>query len=555
MRKNFPVYNVETKVRADQYLISKTDKKGKITYANPAFVEISGYTREELIGKPHNLIRHPDMPASAFQDLWDTLHAGKPWLGLVKNRRKDGGFYWVLANVAPIFEHGEVTGYASVRVKASDEQIEAAQDFYDRINAGENTGYTVKEGQRVRTGWRRLLDVVALPFADTLKAGMFRMAALSTGTIAVSAWFAATGGLPAEHRAWALAGIGVATLANLAYGWRIAERMIKPLQGAAKIARQVAAGNLQIDIDTEQRGEVGNLYFYLDLMRKSLIGIASDVHAGAYSTARGAQILDASNTNLSARTEDQAASLQETAASMEELTVTVKQNADNAHLASQLANESMQTAKRGGTVVSDVVATMQGIHESSRRIGDIVSLIEEIAFQTNILALNAAVESARAGEAGRGFAVVAGEVRSLAQKSSSAAKEIKALIDESVNRMAVGSEQAERAGETMEEIVASVQRVTDIMGEISVASVQQSSGLEQINQAIAQMDGVTHQNAALVQDLGRTVRVLSNEAENLRVSIDVFNTGRSGSPAPKVPTPVAVNAHEQEETGLALLRY
>jgi aerotaxis receptor len=290
-------------------------------------------------------------------------------------------------------------------------------------------------------------------------------------------------------------------------------------------------------------------------MRKSLIGIASDVHAGAYATARGAQILDASNTNLSARTEDQAASLQESAASMEELTVTVKQNADNAHLASQLANESMQTAQRGGTVVSDVVATMQGIHDSSRRIGDIVSLIEEIAFQTNILALNAAVESARAGEAGRGFAVVAGEVRSLAQKSSSAAKEIKTLIDESVNRMAVGSEQAERAGKTMEEIVASVQRVTDIMGEISVASVQQSSGLEQINQAIAQMDGVTHQNAALVQDLGRTVRVLTGEAENLRVSIDVFNTGRSGSPAPKVPTRVAVNAHEQEETGLALLRY
>jgi aerotaxis receptor len=526
MRTNLPIYNTETKLRPDQYLISKTDKKGRITYANPAFIEISGYTRDELIGQPHNLIRHPDMPSAAFQDLWDTLQARKPWLGLVKNRRKDGGFYWVLANAVPIFEHGEVTGYASVRIQPTQEQIDAAQEFYDDINAGNSRGYTVKHGQRVRAGWRRIVDVAALPFAKTLKAGMFRMAALSTITIAGATWLALTGGVAPQYQAWALAAISVGTLASLAYGWCIAQRVVKPLEGAAKIARQVAAGNLLIDIDADQEGEVGNLYFYLDLMRKSLLGIANDVHGGAYATARMAQILDASNTNLSARTEDQAASLQETAASMEELTVTVKQNADNANLASQLADDSMQIAQRGGAVVSDVVNTMQGIHDSSRKIGDIVSLIEEIAFQTNILALNAAVESARAGEAGRGFAVVAGEVRSLAQKSSSAAKEIKTLIDESVDRMAIGSEHAARAGRTMQEIVDSVKRVTDIMGEISTASVEQSSGLEQINQAIAQMDGVTHQNAALVQDLGNTVRALTGEAGGLRQAIEVLNTGK-----------------------------
>ncbi|QAA92964.1 methyl-accepting chemotaxis protein [Pollutimonas thiosulfatoxidans] len=529
MRKNFPVTQVETKVRADQYLISKTDKKGKITYVNPAFIEISGYTRDELVGQPHNLIRHPDMPPEAFQDLWDTLQAGKPWLGLVKNRRKDGGFYWVLANAAPVYEHGEITGYASVRLKPTEDQIAAAQDFYESINAGNSRGYTVKAGQRVRTGWRRGLDVVAMPFAPTLKAGMFRMAALSTATIFGATWFAATGGVPADYRAWVLAAIAAGTAASLAYGWRIAQGIVKPLAGAARIARQIAAGNLRIDIDTEQPGEVGNLYFYMDMMRKSLLGIATDVHAGAQATAQTAHVLEANNTNLSARTEDQAASLQETAASMEELTVTVRQNADNANLASQLADASMQTAQRGGTVVQDVVDTMQGIHQSSRKIGDIVSLIEEIAFQTNILALNAAVESARAGEAGRGFAVVAAEVRSLAQKSSVAAKEIKVLIDESVNRMATGSEQAARAGATMEEIVESVKRVTDIMGEISTASVEQSTGLEQINQAISQIDGVTHQNAALVQELGNTVRALAGEAGNLRLSIEVLNTGRGES--------------------------
>jgi aerotaxis receptor len=528
MRKNYPVYNVETKVRPDQYLISKTDLKGRITYCNPAFIEISGYSREELLGKPHNLIRHPDMPSAAFQDLWDTLHAGKPWLGLVKNRRKDGGFYWVLASAAPIFVEGQVTGYASVRVMPTEEQVAQAEDFYQAINEGRNTGYTVKHGQRVPAGWRKALASLAWPFSGSLRAGMLRLSGMFLATLGGATWFAANGGLQGTERMLMLAGIGVGALLSLAYGWVVAQRVIGPLEGASRVARQIAGGNLQVDIDTTQQGEVGKLYFYLDMMRKSLVGIATDVRSGAYATANTARTLESSNTHLSARTEDQAASLQETAASMEELTVTVKQNADNAHLARELADASMSTARKGGTVVSEVVGTMQGIHESSRKIGDIVSLIESIAFQTNILALNAAVESARAGEAGRGFAVVAGEVRSLAQKSSAAAKEIKTLIDESVARMAEGSEQAERAGQTMNDIVESVHRVTNIMAEISTASQEQSMGLDQINQAISQMDTVTHQNAGLVQDLGGTVSNLAVEAENLRIAIDVLNMGHSG---------------------------
>lgn len=526
MRNILALTDIETKVRADQYLISKTDINGNITYANPAFIEISGYSREELLGQPHNLVRHPDMPAAAFKDLWDTLRARQPWLGLVKNRRKDGGFYWVLANVVPIFEQGEVKGYASVRVKPTNEQISAAQEFYEAINNGTNSGYAVKQGQRVRIGWRRLLDLAALPFEHTLRAGMFRMAALSTATIGAATWFAATGGLPTQHSGWILAGLGIATLGNLAYGWLIAQRVINPLNNAAKIARQIASGNLLIDIDTEQEGEVGNFYFYLDMMRKSLVGIANDVHTGASATMHMAHILDGSNTKLSTRTDEQAVSLQETAASMDALTVTVRQNAGNANQASQLAEASMQTAQRGGAVVSDVVSTMQGIHESSQQIGDIVTVIEAIAFQTNILALNAAVESARAGEAGRGFAVVAGEVRSLAQKSAAAAKEIKTLIDVSVSRMQTGTQQADRAGLTMQDIVESVRRVTDIMNQISTASVEQASSLDQINQAIAEMDGVTQQNATFVHDLGNTVHAMTGEAQNLRLAIEVLNVGR-----------------------------
>lgn len=526
MRKNFPITNIETKVRDDQYLISITDLKGRLTYANPAFVEISGFEREELIGKAHNIIRHPDMPPEAFADLWETLKAHKPWLGMVKNRRKDGGFYWVLANAYPLFENGEVTSYASVRVQASEEQIRGAQAFYDDVNAGQAGGYTVKQGQRVRRGWRRLVDVAALPFQNTLRMRMLKMMMLAIGSIGVASYLAATGGVPPESQGLFWAAIGLATTASAWYGWRIATRVHHSLENIARVARQIAAGNLTIELESDADPDIRKLNFYLDIMRKGLIGISDDVQAGVAATGHASQVLYANNANLSARTEEQASSLQETAAAMEELTVTVKQNADNAHLANKLADNSMQIARRGGAVVSEVVDTMHGIHSSSSKIGDIVSMIEGIAFQTNILALNAAVESARAGEAGKSFAVVAGEVRNLSLKSSQAAKEIKVLIDESVARIATGSEQAERAGATMQQIVDSVTKVTDIMAEISTASVEQSSGLEQINQAIGQMDRVTHENGALVQDLGQTVRNLSAEAENLSDAIGVLKTGK-----------------------------
>lgn len=533
MRKNLPVTNVETVVREDQYLISKTDMKGRIIYANPAFIEVSGFSRDELLGKPHNMIRHPDMPPEAFADLWDTMKEGKPWLGVVKNRRKDGGFYWVLANAYPVVENGEVTCLASVRVKPTEEQIRGAEAFYEDINAGKVRGYTVKAGQKVRKGWLRIIDVVAMPFRKTLRASLLRMSTMAAGAIAIGSYYAATGGVPAAHTWFAWPAIGVLTAGMLGYGWIVAQRVISSLDDAARVARQISAGNLTLELHQGESEEVNNLNFYLDIMRKSLISIANDVEAGVHATAHTAQVLYANNTHLSARTEDNAASLQETAAAMEELTVTVKQNTDNAHLASRLSGESMQIAQRGGQVVSDVVQTMDGISDSSRKISDIVTLIEGIAFQTNILALNAAVESARAGEAGKSFAVVAGEVRNLALKSSQAAKEVKNLIDESNARISAGSDQVARAGATMQDIVDSVRRVTDVMAEISTASVEQTTGLTEINQAVSLMDTVTQQNASMVQDLGQTVRTLSAEAENLGVAIAVLNTGagKNGRPA------------------------
>lgn len=532
MRKNYPITQVETRVRADQYLISKTDTRGIITYANPAFIEISGFSHEELVGQPHNIIRHPDMPPAAFKDLWDTLQAGKPWTGMVKNRRKDGGYYWVLANATPIVENGEVTGYASVRTSPTREQIEEAEALYQSINEGTLSGYTLRHGELVPTGWRRLLQFAAIPFSSSLRAGMLRLTLLSTIITLVAAWFAFNGGIPEGQELPFLIALALAFLCTFGYGWVIAQRILKPLSGVTDIARQIAAGNLQLTIEADRDDEAGELLFHMDMMRRSLVGIAHDVHASVQVATSTAQALAIDNRNLTIRNANQTEALQQTAISMQDLANTVQQNADNARLANQLSDNSMRIARRGGEVVQAVVTSMGRIHESSLKIGDIVALIESIAFQTNILALNAAVEAARAGEAGRGFAVVASEVRSLAQKSANAAKEIKELIEESVARMQDGSEEAQRAGATMQEIVEAVTRVADLINEISAASDLQTSGLAQINAALANLNDTTHGNVEFGQQLGANIHLLAADAESLRQAIDVLNIDRAVSVAP-----------------------
>ena len=530
MRKNFPITSIEHKLRHDQYLISKTDLKGRITYANPAFVEISNFSREELLGKAHNIVRHPHMPPAAFEDMWHTLQQGKPWTGIVKNRRKDGGFYWVHALVSPIIENNQVTGYASVRVRPTDEQIRNTEKLYEHINNGTLKGYTLHEGNLIPTGWRKVTAWLKVPFQRTFSLSMFRMTSLSTAALLLMGYFALNGGLTPAQAPWAIGGLAAVIAATYIYGYRIAKGMTKPVENVALMAQQIAAGNLLLDISaeiTEGHHETSKLYFCLDLMRKGLTAIASDTHSGIQASKDIAQKINANNSLLSERTQNQADSLQQTAASMEELTITVQQNADNARQATQLSQQSRGIAQQGGAAVQQLVDTMQQIHLSSTKIADIVELIEGIAFQTNILALNAAVESARAGEAGRGFAVVAGEVRSLAQRSSQAAGEIKSLIEASVAFMDTGANQAEHAGNTMQDIVNAVQQVNDIIGEISVASEEQATGLHQIHIAVSQIDDFTQQNSALVHNLGTTVGELGQQAEMLDQAIRVLNTGHS----------------------------
>ncbi len=897
MRVNMPVTNVEIQLREDTMIVSKTDLKGRITYINKDFIEISGFTEAELLDQPHNIIRHPDMPPEAFKDLWQTLQAGRPWVGMVKNRCKNGDHYWVQANAAPIFEGGHVTGYMSVRRKATRQQIEDAEKFYRELRDGQAGGRTVAQGaivrdSRMRTFMSNLslrakmwfgigtilaltvlvgaLNVLALGDSGEHIKRLYetRVTGLATlGQIQVKvaenrmllmraahATAADVAGTPAlmdrvgenktaidklwaeylavitadEHRALAeqyaeargrfvgdsllparqlildnklreaadllnntdplfiatmqgsqalydyqvhaaevqfadanaaeqraryltIGALLVCVIIGMAFTMGLMRSLSRPLARIIEVFRELAQGHYTSKLDIQRNDELGralqglqsmqvrlgfdvaeqrrvseeNLRIKIGLdnvatnvmiaddglniiymnksiqqmlqraesdIRKSLpnftaagllgtnidqfhknpahqrqlLGALSSTHkasillggrtfsltvvpvisergvrlgsavewldrtgevaiekevadivagaaAGDFSRRIAAEgkegfflqlaegmnrLLDTAdagladvrrvfaalsegklteridkeyqgvfgalkeaantttdnlkeivarirestdtintaaneiasgNSDLSSRTEEQASNLEETASSMEELTSTVKQNADNARQANQLAVSASDVARKGGQVVGEVVLTMGSIHDSARKIVDIISVIDGIAFQTNILALNAAVEAARAGEQGRGFAVVAGEVRNLAQRSAAAAKEIKSLISDSVEKVEGGNKLVTQAGATMNEVVDAIKRVADIMAEISAASLEQSRGIEQVGAAVTQMDEVTQQNAALVEEAAAAAESLEEQARQLSAAVAYFNTGVSAA--------------------------
>ena len=348
----------------------------------------------------------------------------------------------------------------------------------------------------------------------------------------------------AQHTQANWIGVGAAALL-LAIGMALAVVLVRsitqPLQRAVELADVIAGGDLTVDVHDERQDEMGHLLRSLSAMTARLRGVVGDVRAGVESVSAASTQIATGNQDLSARTEQTAANLEETAASMEQLTATVTQSADTARQANQLAATAAQAATRGGEVVGQVVSSMEQITSSSRKIADIIGVIDSIAFQTNILALNAAVEAARAGEQGRGFAVVASEVRSLAGRSAEAAKEIKALIDASVHSVESGSQQVAQAGQSMAEIVASVQRVSDLIGEITAASTEQRDGISQVNQVVTNLDQMTQQNAALVEESTAAATAMRDQAQHLAQVVSVFNVGASTSPAlvrrPATPAP------------------
>ena len=374
----------------------------------------------------------------------------------------------------------------------------------------------------------RLLNQVFVPIADAYQGVMRQLQEVQrqeidrTGQQVVA--------IAEDSRILLMALEGLALVLGIACAWLLTVGITRPINTAVGISRRVAEGDLTAEVTVASKDEAGQLLQSLQDMNVSLRNIVSNVRTGTDTIATASSEIAAGNLDLSSRTEQQASALEQTASAMEELISTVKQNAENARQASQLAVSASDIAIQGGNVVGQVVNTMGSINESSRKIVDIISVIDGIAFQTNILALNAAVEAARAGEQGRGFAVVASEVRSLAQRSAAAAKEIKVLIGDSVEKVGNGSKLVEQAGATMQEVVTSVKRVTDIVAEISMASQEQTTGIEQVNNAITQMDQVTQQNAALVEEAAAAAASMQSQAGDLAQLVSVFTLSGDGVP-------------------------
>jgi len=520
MRQNLPVTQHETTFPDGDTIVSVTDLKGKISHCNAAFVKISGFQVEELLGQPQNIIRHPDMPAEAFRDLWDTIKAGEPWSGMIKNRCKNGDHYWVSANVTPVLLHGQPVGYMSVRTKPSREQIKAADALYAKMREANQQGAAkmrLHRGQLQRRGpralWHRLSH---LPLLGKLAAAL-----LVTICANEAAKFLPLSGV------WQIAArLAVFALAFTAALLWLRRSVIRPINAATLRARALAAGDLRAHDDTALgNDELGQLLRAVHQLGVNLQAVVGDVRReieGLDGTA--SEITDGSD-DLSGRAESQAASLEETAASMHELNATVQQTTEIARSANELADKNREAADDGSRLMAEVVTTMNEIRAASKQISEIIGLIDSIAFQTNILALNAAVEAARAGEQGRGFAVVASEVRDLAQRSAQAAGEIKQLISRSAAQVQSGTELVGKAGAAVDGIVAMAAKVRAHIGEISHAAGEQASGVGQINDAVASLDQTTQHNAALAEELSAAARMLQDRAASLGASVKVFQLG------------------------------
>ncbi|WOB10129.1 methyl-accepting chemotaxis protein [Piscinibacter gummiphilus] len=498
-------------------LVLVGDQASNIVYANPAYCKASGYDWRELKGTKAALMMHPANPPQILKDMGATMRLTRqPWTGIIKNRRKTGEYYWLRLNLAPIFHEGKFMGSLMVHSKPAPGEVAAIEPLYKRMLDGQHKDLNLRHGRVYRSN---LIGKLGLWVREMgLKARLW--GALGALDLAIAGALWAAGANPASWAFWA--SLGVVVAATGAAGAYLFHSIVKPLRSTVSLASRIAAGDLSAQVSSTRSDEIGAVLRALTQMNINLRATVSDVREGIGLMTRATAEIASGTQDLSARTESQASNLQETASSMEEMNATVRNNSDVARQASDVAAGASRAAETGGSAVGEVVATMDGISRSSKQIADIIGVIDSIAFQTNILALNAAVEAARAGEQGRGFAVVASEVRSLAQRSAQSAKEIRALISESVDQIDTGARLVNAAGSTINDVVAQVRRVNELVNHIAGASHEQSSGIEQINQAVTTLDHMTQQNAALVEQSTASAEHLREQAARMAEAMSVF---------------------------------
>lgn len=490
----------------DTTLMSTTDVHSYITHANDTFVQVSGYQLDELTGQPHNMVRHPDMPKAAFADMWYTLQQGEPWSGIVKNRRKNGDHYWVRANAVPIVRRGQVTGYMSIRTRATAEEIAAVEPLYRALNDG-RCKKRIHKGLVVGKGW--LGKLPAMPLRWRVRSVMAVLFAGLAATLAATS----AGWLP----------LTAAAVVMLMGTLLFEQQIVRPIENVARQALKVATGERNSVQHLNRSDELGltlRAVGQLGLMCRWLI---NDVSSQVVSVRDGSDRLAQGNDDLNDRTRQTVANVQQTVATMNQMAASVQSNSETAAEVDKLSVAASSAATKGGNAMQTVVKTMDDIADSTQRIGSITSLINDIAFQTNILALNAAVEAARAGEQGKGFAVVAGEVRHLASRSASAANDIRKLIDASASKVQSGSEQVHAAGRTMDDIVVQVKNVTQLIAQISHATSEQATGLSELTRAVAELDSITQKNADLVEESAHISAMVKHRAGRLKDAVTVLH--------------------------------
>lgn len=511
MKRNTPVTQKEYLLKDGMTLMSTTDTYSHISYANSAFIAASGYEEDQLTGEPHNIIRHPDMPPAAFADMWFTIQQGESWTGLVKNRRQNGDHYWVRANVTPVYHQERLTGYISVRNIPLRDEIDASEKLYAAVNENTLKGHRFYKGVLVRRGLLSFLSIfkwISVATRIHLAMVISLLAVLALEIMPVM--------LPVKMAVTLIIFILLSLFLN--------KQIARPLKVILEQMQKIISGRKADYVQFNRVDEIGLLLRMVNQSDLNLNSLVDDVNTQLHGIQQISQRIAKEGTNLHTRTEETSADLHQTAAAVEEIASAVKQTAETAGEAMIRADETSSDAINSGDIMKQTISIMQSVSRDNRQIVDIISVIDSIAFQTNILALNAAVEAARAGESGRGFAVVAAEVRNLAQHSASAAKEIKTLIEKNVANVSHGVAMVESTESHLTAMIDNVIHMSTMIKEIGTATQEQTQALQLINSSVSRIGVMTHNNNGMVEQVTDAAGDLSARATRLQRAVQVFGT-------------------------------